>query len=251
MLLLTRRRRVFYFQETRMSSNFERSQLTKVMISSAPVTAETLATASFLGLSCTIKEVQFTAGQKQDIDTTTLCSTEQENINGLGSASEISMSGNFYLNAAQDALRSAYDNDTTYGFKVIFPSGNGFTFMAEVRQHTWSVGTNGVVAATFSLRLKGKPTLTREPLKLTVDLNSTLQVSASETLNMSVEASGGVPPYSYVWKKGSSPLSGQTAATFTKASVVSGDAGVYACEVSDSASPASRVTSTSCTVTVS
>ncbi|ELM1979080.1 phage tail protein, partial [Escherichia albertii] len=56
-----------------MSSNFERSQLTKIMISSAPVTAETLDSASYLGLSCTIKEVQFTAGQKQDIDVTTLC----------------------------------------------------------------------------------------------------------------------------------------------------------------------------------
>lgn len=67
-----------------MSSNFERSQLTKIMISSAPVTAETLDSASYLGLSCTIKEVQFTAGQKQDIDVTTLCSVEQENINGLG-----------------------------------------------------------------------------------------------------------------------------------------------------------------------
>ncbi len=40
-----------------MSSNFERSQLTKIMISSAPVTAETLDSASYLGLSCTIKEV--------------------------------------------------------------------------------------------------------------------------------------------------------------------------------------------------
>lgn len=136
MILPTCRWRVFYFQETSMSSNFERSQLTKIMISSAPVTAETPDSASYLGLSCTIKEVQFTAGQKQDIDVTTLCSVEQENINGLGAASEISMSGNFYLNAAQNALRSAYDNDTTYGFKVIFPSGNGFTFMAEVRQHT-------------------------------------------------------------------------------------------------------------------
>jgi hypothetical protein len=29
---------------------------------------------------------------------------------------------------------------------------------AEVRQHTWDSQTNGVVAATFSLRLKGKPT---------------------------------------------------------------------------------------------
>ena len=81
MILPTRRWRVFYFQETSMSSNFERSQLTKIMISSAPVTAETLDSASYLGLSCTIKEVQFTAGQKQDIDVTTLCSVEQENIN--------------------------------------------------------------------------------------------------------------------------------------------------------------------------
>lgn len=61
-----------------MSSNFERSQLTKIMISSAPVTAETLDSASYLGLSCTIKEVQFTAGQKQDIDVTTLCCQRQD-----------------------------------------------------------------------------------------------------------------------------------------------------------------------------
>lgn len=251
MILPTRRWRVFYFQETSMSSNFERSQLTKIMISSAPVTAETLDSASYLGLSCTIKEVQFTAGQKQDIDVTTLCSVEQENINGLGAASEISMSGNFYLNAAQNALRSAYDNDTTYGFKVIFPSGNGFTFMAEVRQHTWSAGTNGVVAATFSLRLKGKPVLTTASLKVKVDLKSTLRVASGAKLEMAVEAVGGVPPYSYVWKKGGSPVSGQTAATFSKASASSGDAGAYTCEISDSASPVNKVTSTSCTVTVS
>ncbi|EYX24882.1 tail protein, partial [Escherichia coli O157:H7 str. F6749] len=43
--------------------------------------------AEYLRLDCTIKEVQFTAGQKQDIDVTTLCSTEQENINGLGASS--------------------------------------------------------------------------------------------------------------------------------------------------------------------
>lgn len=114
-----------------------------------------------------------------------------------------------------------------------------------------SAGTNGVVAATFSLRLKGKPVLTTEPLKVKVDLNSTLQVSAGAKLEMVVEAAGGVPPYSYVWKKGSSPVSGQTAATFSKASAASGDAGAYTCEISDSASPVNKVTSTSCTVTVS
>lgn len=140
-----------------MSALYEKSQLTKILISSLPAAKDTMASASYLDLSCTLKEVQFTGGQKQDIDVTTLCSTEQENINGLPAQSEISLSGNFFKNAAQDALRDAYDNDTTYAFQVIFPSGKGFRFLAEVRQHTWSSGTNGVVAATFSLRLKGKP----------------------------------------------------------------------------------------------
>ncbi len=140
-----------------MSSLYERTQETKIRISSLPATRETMDTATFLDLSCTIKEAQFTGGQKQDIDVTVLCSTEQENINGLPAPSEISLSGNFYRNAAQDALRDAYDNDTVYAFEIIFPSGNGFKFLSEVRQHTWSVGTNSAVAATFSLRLKGKP----------------------------------------------------------------------------------------------
>ncbi len=47
-----------------MSALYERSQLTQVMISSAPATAETMEKAEYLRLDCTIKEVQFTAGQK-------------------------------------------------------------------------------------------------------------------------------------------------------------------------------------------
>ncbi len=42
MVLPTRRWRVFLFSGDEYASNFERSQLTKIMISSAPVTAETL-----------------------------------------------------------------------------------------------------------------------------------------------------------------------------------------------------------------
>lgn len=233
-----------------MSSLYEKSQGTKIQITSAPATLDTIGAATWLDLHCTIKEVQFTGGQKQDIDVTTLCSTEQENINGLGAQSEISMSGNFYVNPAQDALREAYDNDTTYGFRIVFPSGIGFQFLSEVRQYTWSSGTNSVVAATFSLRLKGKPTKIDNALRLTTDLPDTKSVTSGAALSLTVVAAGGTAPYSYVWKKGGSVVSGQTTATFNKANTASGDAGDYVCEVTDTSTPAGKVTSATCVVTV-
>lgn len=233
-----------------MSALYEKTQLTKVMISSAPVTTETLGKAEFLGLSCSIKEVQFTAGQKQDIDVTTLCSTEQENINGLGAASEISMSGNFWLNQAQNALRDAYDNDTTYGFKVEFPSGKGFMFLAEVRQHTWSVSTNSVVSATFSLRLKGKPSQYVVPLAFTLDLESTKSVAAGELITLSVAVQGGTAPYVYSWAKDGTVMTGETDSTLNIAGACADNCGTYTCTVTDAAIPAASIISTGCVVTV-
>ena len=148
-------------------------------------------------------------------------------------------------------MREAYDNDTTYAFQVIFPSGKGFKFLAEIRQHTWSSGTNGVVAATFSLRLKGKPTNIDASgiLSFATDLPASQTVAAGSALTMSVVVQGGTEPYTYVWKKGSSTVSGQTSATFNKASAVSGDAGVYSCVVTDA--DGTVITSADHTVTIS
>lgn len=235
-----------------MSAVFERAQKTVVMITSTPVTVEGLATATWLNLSCTLKQASFTAGQKNDIDVTVLCSEETENINGLPAPSEMSLSGNFSRNPAQDALRDAYDNDGVYGFKVVFPSGNGFLMRAEVRQHTWDSQANSVIAATFSLRLKGKPTKIDATgiLAFVTDLPAALSAAVGSALSMSVIASGGVAPYTYAWKKGSTAVSGQTNATFNKASAVSGDAGTYSCTITDSAVPPSVITSADCIVTI-
>lgn len=50
-----------------MSAQFERAQKTKIMITSVPVTADEMASATWLELSCTIKQASFTAGQKAQV----------------------------------------------------------------------------------------------------------------------------------------------------------------------------------------
>jgi hypothetical protein len=47
---------------------------------------------TFLEAECATKEISYTGGQKSDIDVTTLCSTEQEQTNGLAAPAEMSIS---------------------------------------------------------------------------------------------------------------------------------------------------------------
>ncbi|HBX4613994.1 TPA: hypothetical protein MH263_13210 [Klebsiella pneumoniae] len=88
-------------------------------------------------------------------------------------------------------------------------------------------------------------------LAFTTNLPTTKSVAAGSALTMSVVVEGGTSPYTYVWKKDGTVVSGQTTATFNKASAVSGDAGVYTCEVTDSSATPVKITSASCAVTIS
>lgn len=115
-------------------------------------------------------------------------------------------------------------------------------------------GTNDIV--TFSTEFKVGDASTIEvvaadALAFATDLPTTKSVATGSALSMTVAVEGGASPYTYVWKKDGSTVSGQTTATFNKASAASGDAGVYTCEVTDSSLPSQTVTSTACTVTVS
>lgn len=141
-----------------MASKFEKTQGTQIFVSDGPVTEANPATAKWFPTSCSIKEISYTSGQKTDIETTTLCSEEQEMEDGLPAAAEISLTRNFSAyDDGQKSLSQAYEDGSLRAVKVIFPSGAGFAFLSSVRQDNWSAATNGIVSGTYSLRVKGKP----------------------------------------------------------------------------------------------
>lgn len=153
-----------------MSSKYEVTKGMTIAVSDAPVTSDEFTAPGFpdsgvawLEAACATKEITFTGGQKGDIDVTTLCSTEQEQTNGLAAPAEMSISRNWVGDEeAQEALQTAYDNDELRALRVKFASGNGFYVLVEVRQSSWSAATSSVVGATYSLRVRGKPIRIRE-----------------------------------------------------------------------------------------
>lgn len=141
-----------------MTSIYEKTQGTVFSISAAVATEANPANATWLSASCSTKELSFTGGQKDDIEVTTLCSTEKEMTNGLSSPAEMSINRNWSAGElAQESLMEAYETDERRAIRVVFPSGNGFAYLAEVRQNSWSAGTSGVVSASYTLRIIGKP----------------------------------------------------------------------------------------------
>lgn len=147
-----------------MTSKYEVTKGMTFAVSDAPVTAEDFNTSGFPGAGVTAGSGLCNKGDhlhwrsKGDIDVTTLCSTEQEQTNGLAAPAEMSITRNWVGDeAAQEALQTAYENDELRALRVVFPSGNGFYVLVEVRQSSWSAATSSVVGATYSLRVRGKP----------------------------------------------------------------------------------------------
>jgi len=148
-----------------MASKYEVTKGMQIGITGAPVTVAAFTAVGFPGVDveflvaeCATKEISYTGGQKGDIDVTTLCSVEQEQTNGLAAPAEMSISRNWVGDEeAQLALQTAYENDELRALRVVFPSGNGFYVLVEVRQSSWSAATSSVVGATYSLRVRGKP----------------------------------------------------------------------------------------------
>lgn len=119
---------------------------------------------------------------------------------------------------------------------------------------SYDAGTNDII--TFSVEFHPADSDTVDvmslaDLTLTTDLSPTQSVATGATLTLGpVVPAGGVAPYTYVWKKGSTVISGATTATYTKATAASGDAGTYTVTVTDSATVPDSVVSTPCVVTI-
>lgn len=72
------------------------------------------------------------------------------------------------------------------------------------------------------------------PVSFSTPLNATTTVSAPSALTLTVEATGGLAPYTYQWYKNNNAIAGATAATYTKATTVaSTDSGTYKVVVHD------------------
>lgn len=150
-----------------MTSQYEVTKGTQVGVSKTPISEAVFTSigfpasdVEFLNAEFATKEISYTGGQKSDIDVTTLGSQQQEQTNGLAAAAEMSLTRNWVgQEDARLALQTAYDNDELRALKIVFPSGNGYYVLVEVRQSSWSAATSGAVSATYSLRVRGKPKL--------------------------------------------------------------------------------------------
>lgn len=139
-----------------MASKYELSQGTQISVTEEPADTTNPAAATWIDFNCTMGEISYTGGQKSDIEVTTLCSIEQEMTNGLAAPAEITLSGNWVIDdEGQKVMRQAYKDDTIHAFRIVFPSGKGYVFLAEVRQVSFTVSTSAVISGSFTLRLKG------------------------------------------------------------------------------------------------
>lgn len=130
---------------------------TTVFVSKEAVETTVPKELTFLELGCLGTEISYTGGAKSDIDVTTLCSTEKEQINGLPDPGEITFNGNWVPNdEAIDTLHEAYVDDSTHAFRLIFPDGTGYTWNGQVRQENFTVAPGDVIKGGFTIRMRGQ-----------------------------------------------------------------------------------------------
>ncbi|AAL40285.1 putative gp11 [Burkholderia thailandensis USAMRU Malaysia  len=141
-----------------------KAQGTKVEVSKMASTDLDAADLVFVDLSATGKQIQWQGGQSEEIDATTFASDEKESELGLPDPGEFSVDGNYQSNdEGQNILRAARATGEKYVFRVTFADKSQFLFVGMVRQYTWAASVNGLISATYSVRVSGAPKLVPPP----------------------------------------------------------------------------------------
>ncbi|HDT2777783.1 TPA: immunoglobulin domain-containing protein [Escherichia coli] len=71
------------------------------------------------------------------------------------------------------------------------------------------------------------------PAFFSTPLNATTEVTAGETMTLTVTVAGGLKPYSYQWYKNSNAIARANAASYTRASTTTAYSGTYKVVVHD------------------
>lgn len=107
---------------------------------------------------------------------------------------------------------------------AIAASGDAGTYTVVVTNSVSSVTSNGA-----SLTVNVAPAITTQPISQSVTAGNSVTFSA---------AASGTPSPTYQWKKGGVPIGGATNSSYTIASTVEGDAGIYTVVATNSISSA-------------
>jgi predicted secreted protein len=107
-------------------------------------------------LDCIGREIQMQGGSSTEIDTTSFCSTAKEFRLGLGDSGSMSING-FWKQGheAHNLLRTAGRDKQIRGIEVTFEDYSTWRGLFMVQQRSFSMAVDGVVSASYTLRLTG------------------------------------------------------------------------------------------------
>jgi predicted secreted protein len=107
-------------------------------------------------IDCIGKEIQVQGGTAPEIDVTSICSTAKEFRLGLQDPGSMTIAGHWKQgHPAHTALRTAAADKQLRLVEVEFEDGGIFRALASVQQRSWAASVDGVVTASYTLRLSG------------------------------------------------------------------------------------------------
>ena len=112
---------------------------------------------AYVTLDCIGREIQLQGGTSPEIDTTSFCSTAKEFRLGLPDAGTMTIQGFWKQgHAAHTALRDAARDKLTRGMEITFEDFSTVRVLFSVQQRSFSMAVDGVVSASYTLRLTGE-----------------------------------------------------------------------------------------------